>query len=298
MFRHPNQPTIGLALGGGIRGLAHIGVLRVLENEGIAVDLLAGSSMGAVVGAGYAAGLCVDYLEQEALRMASRRNWIGLVDRSLPTTPLGLLEGTRAERYFAERLGHRDFSDLAIPLAVVAADLDTGEEVIIDSGPVASALRASTSLPGIFAPARFNGSLLVDGAVLNPVPADVVRRMGAEIVIAVDVGTYIDGPVPDTASLSLKRAPLVVHSLLRIVGLMQMRITDHKLACDTPDILLRPKLSSGINLLNGLSRTAECVAAGEEATKAAMPALVQILREHRHQQTHGVEVETRGQRIS
>lgn len=297
MSRFSSRPTIGLALGGGIRGLAHIGVLRVLEQEHIPIDFLAGSSMGAVIGAGYAAGLGTEYLEHEAVRMADRRRLVGLLHRSLPRTTLGLIEGREVDRYFAERLAHKNFADLSIPLAVVAADLETGEQVIIDSGAVATALRASGSLPGVFAPARLNGRLLVDGAVLNPVPLDVVRRMGAEIVIAVDVGAYPDGPIPDAIHLSLRQAPLIVHSLLRIVGLMQMQIVSHKLAHDKPDILLRPNLSSDITLLNGLSRVTECVAAGEDAMQQAMPALVKLLGEHREGQTHCGEGEIKGERI-
>lgn len=280
MLRHPSQPTIGLALGSGVRGLAHIGVLRVLEKEGIGIDFLAGTSMGAVIGAGYAAGLGTEYLEQEALRMADRRRLVGLLDRSLPRTPLGLLEGQKVEQYFAERLGHRNFGDLCIPLAVVAADLETGQEVIIESGAVAKALRASGSLPGVFVPASFNGRLLVDGAVLNPVPADVVRRMGAEIVISMDTGVLPDGPMPPAQHLSLKQAPLMVYTLLRIVALMQLQLLTYKLAEAKPDILLRLNLSSDITLLNGLSRVEECVFAGEEAMQQAMPALVKLLGEH------------------
>ncbi|HID87294.1 MAG TPA: hypothetical protein EYP55_07930, partial [Anaerolineae bacterium] len=159
------RPKVGLALsGGGARGLAHIGVLNVLEREGIPVDLLAGTSMGGVIAAGYAAGLSPEFMEQEALRMGQLRKLVGLFDLTLPKA--GLVEGRKIEAYLAQHLGEMTFDDLRIPLVLVAVDLVTGEEVILKSGSVIEAVRATISLPGVFAPVRMDGRLLVDGGIL------------------------------------------------------------------------------------------------------------------------------------
>ncbi|RLF31312.1 MAG: hypothetical protein DRN07_07465, partial [Thermoplasmata archaeon] len=156
---------MGLALsGGGARGLAHIGVLKVLEREDIPVDFLAGTSMGGIIAAAYAAGLSIEYIEKEALRMGRLRNLITLMDRSLPR--LGLFEGQKVQEYLAGHLGDITFDELKIPLALVAVDLETGEEVVLRKGRVVDAVRATISLPGVFAPYRLDGRLLVDGGVL------------------------------------------------------------------------------------------------------------------------------------
>jgi len=162
-------------------------VLKVLQREGIPVNFLAGTSMGGIIAAGHAVGFSADFMEQEALRMGRMSRLIRLFDLSLPGA--GLVEGKKVQAYLARHLGEVSFDDLQIPLALVAVDLVTGTEVILTSGPVAEAVRATISLPGVFAPLRKDGHLLVDGGVLNPLPADVVRRMGADVVIAVDVST-------------------------------------------------------------------------------------------------------------
>jgi len=197
---------VGLALsGGGARGLAHIGVLKVLEQEGVPIDYLAGASMGGLIAAGYAAGLIPDFLEQEALRMGNIRRLLALADRSLPRR--GLFEGQKVRQYLAGHLGDRTFDDLRLPLALVAVDLNGGREVILRDGPVVDAVRATISLPGVFTPVERDGQLLVDGGLLNNLPADVVRQMGADVVIAVDVST-------DSGAVSLVIQTLQHHRYL------------------------------------------------------------------------------------
>ncbi len=275
------RPKVGLALsGGGARGLAHIGVLKVLEREGIPVDFLAGTSMGGVIAAGYAAGFDAGYLEREALRMGRLRNLIGLLDRSLPK--LGLFEGQKVQRYLAKHLGGITFDELVIPLALVAVDLETGEEVVLRDGRVVDAVRATISLPGVFAPFRLDGRLLVDGGVLNNLPADVVREMGAEVVIAVDVGIKLED-LPrlleaERQRLPLTQIPLIIETLRRTVGIMEGWITAQKLAEARPEVLIRPALSDDFSLFAGFNRAAECIAAGEEAATAALPGIRKALR--------------------
>jgi len=272
----PDRPRIGLALsGGGVRGLAHIGVLKVLERENIPVDFLAGTSMGGVIAAGYAAGLSPVHLEQEALHMGRLRNLITLIDRSLPS--LGLVEGKRIQEYLVQHLGEVTFADLRLPLGLVAVDLVTGEEVVLREGSVVEAVRATISLPGIFAPTRLNDRLLVDGGLLNNLPADVVREMGAEVVIAVDVSADLEG-LPrlleaEQQGVSLAQIPFIIDTLRRAVNIMEKWISERKLAEAHPEVLIRPRLGAGITMFTGFSRAREIIAAGEEAATAALPAI-------------------------
>ncbi len=271
---------IGLALsGGGARGLAHIGVLKVLEREGISADFLAGTSMGGMVAAFYAAGLDATYLEQEALRMGRWRNLLPLVDRSLPG--LGLVKGERVRNYLTSQLGEMTFDQLRIPLALVAVDLLGGEEMVLRSGLVVDAVRATISLPGVFAPLPLDGRLLVDGGVLNNLPADVVREMGADVVIAVDVSAdaeLLPYEAPEgNGRLALAQVLHMVTSLRRVVSIMTHRMSNYRLAQAQPDLVLRPRLDPSITTLSGFSRAREVMAAGEAAAEEALPRLRQIV---------------------
>ena len=183
---------IGLALGSGAaRGLAHIGVLEVLTKEGIPIDMIVGTSAGAGVGALYARGLDIDWVKKETLALAT--NWTKiapLIDPSLPKT--GLIKGKKIKDLLAYYIGGNiKFSDLKIPFACIATDIDTGEEVVIERGSVPEALRASISVPTIFTVVKWEGRYLVDGGLVNPVPVSVVKRMGADFVIAVNVAPDI-----------------------------------------------------------------------------------------------------------
>src|SRR3990172_8242467 len=178
------RKVVGLALGGGVvRGLAHIGVLAVLEREGIPIDLVAGSSVGSVIGAGYSAGIKLDRL----IEFSRQMNWLSI---ARPVWPVrGLVSFERLERLLIGEIGDISFADLKVPYAAVATDLHTGEMVVIQHGRVASAVRASCSVPGIVEPALVDGRLLVDGNYSNSTPVSVVRDMGAEYVIGVDIFT-------------------------------------------------------------------------------------------------------------
>lgn len=178
---------IGLALGSGLaRGLAHIGVIKTLLNAGIRVDYMAGTSMGSVIAALHACGLKIKMMERLA-ESISRRTWM---DFTFPR--MGLIAGDRLEQLVFMLTGRRNFEDLDIPMAAVATDIMIGEKIVLRHGPVARAIRASCSIPGIFNPVEIEGRLLVDGGVLERVPTRVVREMGADLVIAVDVGYYIE----------------------------------------------------------------------------------------------------------
>ncbi len=177
------QRKTGLALGSGAaRGMAHIGVLKVLEKTGVRIDAIAGTSIGAVLGALYAAGVSVGQMENVA-REVDWRQMARLLDPTLPTS--GLIDGRKVARFMAELLPVRTFEELKIPLAVVTTDVETGEMLIIKKGNLLQALQAAIAFPGIFTPVRFGDRFLVDGGLCNPVPVDVVRDLGADFVIGV-----------------------------------------------------------------------------------------------------------------
>ncbi len=178
------RKTIGLALsGGGARGFAHIGVLKVLAEHKIHVDMVAGTSAGAVVGGAFAAGMSVE----EILKMASRVGWTNMARPSL--SPMGLLSNAPMGRFIEREFPVNTFQQLKIPFAAVACDFATGDDAVLkDTGNLSLAIRASCAVPGVFAPVTGSGGeLLVDGGVVAPMPTEAVRQMGADIVIAVDL---------------------------------------------------------------------------------------------------------------
>ncbi len=177
-----SRVRVGLALGGGVaRGLAHVGVISVLEEAGIPIDCVAGTSMGAIIGASYCAGLDVAALKA----IAGRTGWWS-VSRPLFSAG-GLFTFSQMERWLEDNIGEFDVRDLAIPFACVASDLVTGERVVLWRGRLCRAIRASCSVPGFVPPVEMDGRLLVDGGITDNIPADVARMLGADYVIGVDV---------------------------------------------------------------------------------------------------------------
>jgi NTE family protein len=184
----------GLALGSGsARGMAHIGVIQVLEAYHIPIDMIAGTSIGSVVGSIYATGASVKQMKEAALSM-KRSKTISLIDPTLPHS--GLLSGNRIEEILNKiALKDKNFNDLKIPFAAVATDIKTGAKVILNQGSVIKAVRASISIPGIFTPAKYQDYYLVDGGVVDPVPVDVVQKMGADVIIAVSLTEKSPKPI-------------------------------------------------------------------------------------------------------
>jgi len=187
---------LGLALGSGAaRGLAHIGVLKVLEEADIPIDIITGTSMGAFIGAMYAAGVPVAQMEQVALEI----DWLSMARLLAPVMPTsGLTDGKKLVAFMAELLPARDFTDLRQILAVTATDINTGEAIIIKQGDLLEALRASLAFPGIFPPVRFGTRFLVDGGLCNPIPTDVARHLGAKKVIGVCTIPAVVKKTPET----------------------------------------------------------------------------------------------------
>ena len=183
--------TVGLALGAGAaKGFAHIGVLDALEKAGIRIDMIAGSSMGAIIGGGYAAGLSVDSLSKVALNS----DWfdvLNLLDPVFPTR--GFIDGQKIHAFLDELYGYKNIEDLDIPFSATTVDILKGDLYVLNEGNLANAARASSSIPIIFNPLANDDMVLVDGGMIDPVPIDVVRAMGADFIIAVNVLAFPEG---------------------------------------------------------------------------------------------------------
>lgn len=260
----------GYALGGGgARGAAHIGVLKVLEQRGIFPDVIAGTSAGALVGALYAHGLKPTEIEKLALQL----NWRELgrfADLTMPRS--GLVEGKRFMTRLKSFLGDIQFSDLELPLVCVATDIMTGEEALLCEGSVVDAVRASISVPGLMIPVRQGGRYLVDGGLVNQVPARTCRQMGADYVIGVNVS-------PNPASVpsgrkgarreteeSRQTAPNLVKVLLQMSLINGYRQAMRDL--EYADLVINPPVDD-IGLFE-FGRAAQAIAVGEEAARRAL----------------------------
>jgi NTE family protein len=186
---HRPPRTVALVLGGGgARGAAHLGVLAVLEREGFRPDLITGTSVGSIIGAGYAAGIAVE----EMLGIMRSLKW-GDLTRLNWSSRLSVLDTTPLRRVVDKAIGGKDFSDLDLPFAAVACDVLTGARVVLREGPVATAVTASSAVPGLFSPVQHGDALLVDGGTVANLPVRAAREMGADYVVAVDIVPELDG---------------------------------------------------------------------------------------------------------
>ncbi len=193
LFRKKNtkELKIGLALSGGaVWGISHIGVLKAFEDNHIPISFIGGTSIGALIGALYAAGMTVAELENLALNT----QWKDISKLSLLFR--GLLSNEPMEQYIENLVGNLTFEDLKIPFQAVAADLITGEEVILKSGRLSAALRATTAIPGIYQPVQIENRTLVDGGIVNNVPIQMVRDMGADLVVGVSLSSVLNNWIP------------------------------------------------------------------------------------------------------
>jgi len=207
---------IGLALGSGAaRGFAHIGVLKVLDEEKIPIDFIAGTSIGALIGVIYASGIRAKEIEEIVLNLDRKKT----TSFFTPTIPYsGLVEGKRITEFIKSIIGTPNIEDLKIPFAAIATDVMSGREVVITKGSTVEAVRASISIPGIFTPCKYNESFLVDGGLVNPLPVNCVRDMGADFIIAVNV---LPSPEKESYKLRIKgeeRKPLTFPITSEIVN--------------------------------------------------------------------------------
>lgn len=300
------RPRIGIALGGGAaRGWSHIGILRWLHEHDLQPDIIAGTSIGALVGAAAAAD-ALDELD-EWVRTLTWQDVVGYLDVSFGG---GFIQGRKLFQFLESRFPDKSFADLQRPFGVVATELASGQEVWFREGSIYRAVRASVALPGLFTPVREGERWLVDGGLVNPVPVSLCRALGAERVIAVDLNAdllnrraadlQVDEPsrfdkaidriqdIPWLASLSENlmtktqqwmndftrdsdALPSLVDVIAQSVYIMQVRITRARMAGDPPDVLLTPKL--GHLRLMDFHHAAECI---DEGYRCAEKAAAQI----------------------
>ena len=300
------RPKVGLVLSGGAaRGLAHIGVLKALEEQGVKIDAIAGTSMGAVIGGLYASGYKIEELEKLALsidwqqalsdapprkdvpfrRKQDDRDFlikqkISFRDDGSLGLPLGVIQGQNLALLLESLLAHtsdtRDFDKLPIPFRAVATDIASGEKVVFSRGHLPQVIRASMSIPAVFAPVELEGRLLVDGGMVDNIPLDIVREMGVDVAIVVDIGT----PLRNRKQLST-----VVDVLNQSITLMTRRNSEEQLAAlKRDDILIQPSLASfGVT---DFGRAPEMVEAGYRATQILGPRLAAL----RHVEGSGAEL--------
>ena len=256
-----NGKKIGLCLGsGGARGLAHIGVIQVLEENGIRPDIISGCSAGAVFGSIYASGTNL-YLLEKYMGTVEIKD---IIDPGILTQG-GLLSGEKIEEIVKILTHDYSFNETRIPFVCTATDLMTGEKTVFEEGKLHRAVRASMAVPGIFAPAIINGHFYADGGIVEELPVDVLRTRGADIVITVDLGikkNYFD-----------PEHPTAIGILRRSSEIMQKQITMHQ--ADKGDVVIRPDASfMGLLNTNGYE---ESVAVGRQKAVEALPTIFRLV---------------------
>ncbi|MDP2729905.1 MAG: patatin-like phospholipase family protein [Dehalococcoidales bacterium] len=244
---------IGLALGSGAaRGLAHIGVLEALEKAGIPIDMVAGTSIGALIGAFYAQDKDVNRIKDIAMTLGARKLAF-LMDPGLPRT--GFIRGRKIGAILRSAIGDIEFGDLRIPFACVATDIASGEEVVIRQGLVWEGIRASSSLPVIFSLVKRQNRHLVDGGLVNPVPVSILRDMGADFIIAVNVMPY--------KSILEAKEPNIFSVIMQMLQISSYQMV--KSSLDGADIVIEPQV--GHIALADFRRTQECINQGSLAAQ-------------------------------
>jgi NTE family protein len=247
------RPVVGLALGGGMaRGCSHVGVLRELERHGIPIDLIAGTSVGSLIGGAYAAGMTPDAVEQLALTIS----WSDLGRVTVST--MGFYTSERTEDYVRKHFPVTEFEKTRVPFAAVATDLQTGKMVIFNEGSLPLAIRASCAMPIFYTPVMVNGRMMVDGGLVGHIPASVARLMGADVVIAVDVNSQ-HLPIPQPTHLFS-----VMSQSLSIIGRHAVQYI-----YEDADLVIRPRIEHVRP--DDLSKAAEMISAGEDAARRLIP---------------------------
>ncbi len=303
VVRRGSRPRVGVALSsGGAAGMAHVGVLEVLAEAGIPIHCVVGTSAGAMVGAAYAANHLPEFRDLMSTLTLRRVFWL-----FTPTWPrVGLMEGRRPLELIRPYVGDR-IESLPRAYAAIATDLGSGEEVVIRSGSVLAAIRASAAVPGVVTPVRWHGRLLADGGLVNPLPVDVARHLGADVVIAVSVLRLPENPLPnerenggqswaaqwlsrvftrggaeagqpladsgteETAPATVEEELGLIEVITRAAGLVQARLAANQLRTHPPDCLISVH-QHHIGLFD-FHRSAEVIEAGRVAARRALPAI-------------------------
>jgi NTE family protein len=256
------QPDVALVLGGGgARGMAHVGVIKVLAKAGVPINLIVGTSAGSIVGAIYAD-------QGSAKQVISTFKHIGFWDiadiNNFPTRA-GIMQGYHLQRFLLKHMHARTFAELKIPFIVSTTNLRTGEVFPITSGPVAAAVQASAAIPGLFNPVHLYGHILIDGGMSDPVAVNLAEPFHPKIIIAVDVAKQLSEVMPATADETLARAKVI----------RQMAVT--QFSAQNADVVIRPAI--GTTNVFQLGKKEQLFAEGERAAQEALPQILRLLRD-------------------
>jgi NTE family protein len=259
------KPKVALVLGGGAaRGFAHIGVIRVLEQEKIPIDMVIGTSVGSLIGALYAYDMNSFELEWTAFSL-EKDDVFDFTVLSAITTGMGLVKGDRLEAFVKAKVPVADIENLKLPFAAVATDLNRGTEVVLDKGSIAKAVRASSAIPGVFNPVEYQGKLLVDGGVVNNIPISVAREKGADIIIAVDISENV-------INFNITN---YIDVVLQSVNIMFNENMKYKKK--DADVLIKPAVAPVAFL--DFSQRKQCMLAGIDAARKAVPEIRKKIEE-------------------
>jgi len=249
---------VALALGGGsARGLANIGVLKVLEREHIPIDLIIGSSIGSFIGAGYSVGVPIYRMEEAALGFSVDK----LTDFSI--SKMAVLKGKKLADVIRKFTDGKDFEDAQIPIAITTTDIETGEELVYTKGNMQDIIRASCSWPGIFPPVTIDGRKLVDGGIRNSIPVKMARHLGAAIIIAVDVGFCVKAGKLEN----------LFQMFIQSIQIMGKELDSYQSM--QADVTIRPKLHNIDQF--AFDQAKRAISDGEAATQAAIPQIRKLL---------------------
>lgn len=248
----PVKLRIGLALGGGAaKGFAHIGVIKMLEANGIHADVVSGTSAGAVVGALYASGMDPFQLQEQAFALDESKI------RDVRLFSGGLVQGQKLQDFMNQLVNNRPLEKLNLPFAAVSTQLETGQRTVFVRGNTGQAVRASSSIPGVFEPVEISGKHYIDGGVVSPVPVDAARELGADIVIAVDISSKASGSNPNG----------MLGIVNQSISIMGQKLGEQELS--RADVVIRPKV--GQVGATDFEQKNQVILEGERATMAAMP---------------------------
>jgi NTE family protein len=259
----PKPPRLGLALGGGAaRGFAHIGVIQVLEENGIKVDLVAGTSAGSLVASLYASGKT----GKEMQTLAETMDEGAITDWSFPLR--GLIRGEALARFIRDKTGGKGIEQMVLPLGIVATDLSDGSPILFRSGDTGTAVRASSAVPAVFQPVRIGQREYVDGGLVSPVPVRFAREMGAQLIVAVDISSPPEKDPPGDA----------FRMLMQTFSIMGRSINSFELR--EADVVIRPRLD-GVGSADFTARR-RAIQAGREAAQAVLSQLKQRIADKTH----------------
>jgi NTE family protein len=260
----PKPAKIALVLGAGSsRGFAHIGVLKILESNGIPIHLIVGTSVGSLVGCLYAYGYNAFQLQKISFSIEKG----DVIDLTIPDN--GFIKGEKLEEFVNNTLKKTPMERLGIPFYAVATDIQNGQEVVFGKGNTGTAVRASCSIPGVFRPVKIGNKMYVDGGVVSPVAVEAARRLGADIVIAVDISTSVERHLPEHT----------IETILQSLNIMYSRLASIQLSM--ADVVIKPKV--GHIDPSDFSKRHEAILEGEKAALEALPQIMQIINQLRQE---------------